>query len=598
MRVKHTASLWALCLVLLALPAHAGLLDSQASPFLPVDEAFRIQPGEIQADALSLRWEIAEGYYLYRHRFEFSVIEPAGLQLGTVELPQGLEKTDEYFGDIQAYYDSVTARLPMDTGGLPDTLRLSVRYQGCADKGLCYPPQTREVDFTRSGSFGIGDNRDESVLVAEEQPEQNRLADLIGGGNWLAIIGQFYVLGLLLAFTPCVLPMIPILSGVIVGLDQQRSASFAFALSLAYVLAMAVAYAIFGAIAGVFGSNLQAAMQAPAVIIGFSGLFVALALSMFGLYKLQLPSAIQSKLSEMSARQQGGTLIGAAIMGFLSALIVGPCVAPPLAGALLYIGQTGDPIRGGTALFTLGMGMGTPLLVLGTLEGGMLPKTGPWMNRVNHLFGFLLLGVAIWLLSRIAPPLLAMWLWGGLILGLGIYLGALSRTERSGWQQLEQTAGLLALVYGVLILVGAALGGSDPLRPLAHSGTATGSGQHVSRFERIKSVDDLRDVLASTDRPVMLDFYADWCVACKDLERKVFPDPAVAALMGRMHLLQADVTRNDAIDQALMRELGVIGPPTMIFYRRNGQEHAPSRLVGELSAVDFAAHLRRFLGQS
>jgi thiol:disulfide interchange protein DsbD len=437
------------------------------------------------------------------------------------------------------------------------------------------------------------------MTQSDQQPEQDRLATLIVDGHWLSIIGQFYLLGLLLAFTPCVLPMVPILSGVIVGLDKDRSTGLAFMLSLAYVLAMAFAYALFGAIAGLFGHNLQAAMQAPAVLIGFSALFVALSLSMFGVYKLQLPSSLQSRLSELSAKQKSGTLLGAAIMGFFSALIVGPCVAPPLAGALLYIGQTGDPMRGGMALFTLGLGMGTPLLLLGTLEGRMLPKTGAWMNRINHLFGFLLLGVAIWLLSRIASAHLIMLMWGTLTLGLGVYLGALSRAERSGWQQLEQTAGLLALVYGVLILIGAALGGSDPLRPLATQshGSATNQTRHAD-FEAIKSSDDLQAALALTEQPVMLDFYADWCVACKDMEKHVFPDPQVSALMQEMHLLQADVTRNDATDKALMNELGVIGPPTMIFYHADGSELSKLRLIGELDANEFAAHLRRVLAQA
>lgn len=598
---------WRLALITLltwAGPGNAGLLDGASeNPFLPVDEAFRIQPGEIVvadgATALKLRWDIADGYYLYRHRFEFTVTEPAGLSLGEVELPEGKHKIDEYFGEIQAYYHGVEARLPMLSAPIPDRIRVSVRYQGCADKGLCYPPQNREIDFELAAADDASLRFDESKAPTSQdrQPEQDRLAGLIGGGNWLSIIGQFYLLGLLLAFTPCVLPMVPILSGVIVGLDKQRSAGLAFMLSLSYVLAMAFAYALFGAIAGLFGHNLQAAMQAPAVLISFSALFVALSLSMFGVYKLQLPSSLQTRLSEISSKQKGGTLIGAALMGFFAALIVGPCVAPPLAGALLYIGQTGDPVGGGMALFSMGLGMGTPLLALGTLEGRFLPKAGAWMTRINHLFGFLLLGVAVWLLSRIASPLLIMLMWGALTLGLGVYLGALSRSERTGWQQLEQTVGLLALVYGVLILVGASLGGTDPLRPLVHTKTGSQALHAGVQFNRIKSHADLQAALASSDKPVMLDFYADWCVACKDMESKVFTDPAVANLMSQMHLLQADVTANDASDQALMRRLGVIGPPTMIFYQ-NGTEHTTSRLVGELTASDFAAHLRRFLGSS
>lgn len=605
--MKVVSQFWLLIACLWAGMANAGLLDSsEEPPFLPVDEAFRMQPGEIKGNTLSLRWDIAEEYYLYRHRFEFTVLKPKGISLGELQLPEGKHKFDEYFGDIQAYYNAVEARLPLilqdAAAATPDSVRVSVRYQGCADKGLCYPPQTREVLFEPAllASTDEASNTTETAKAqAANQPEQDRLASLIVDGHWLTIIGQFYLLGLLLAFTPCVLPMVPILSGVIVGLDKERSAGLAFLLSLAYVLAMAFAYALFGAIAGLFGHNLQAAMQAPAVLIGFSALFVALALSMFGVYKLQLPSALQSRLSEMSAKQKGGTLIGAAIMGFFSALIVGPCVAPPLAGALLYIGQTGDPLRGGMALFTLGLGMGTPLLLLGTLEGKVLPKTGAWMNRVNHFFGFILLGVAVWLLSRIAPAHSIMLMWGALSVGLGVYLGALSRAERSGWQQLEQTAGLLALVYGILILIGAALGGSDPLRPLAQQALSNPSAQvkHVS-FQPIKSSEDLQLALTNAQRPVMLDFYADWCVACKDMEKHVFPAAEVRALLEQMQLLQADVTANDAVDKALMRELGVIGPPTMIFYHPDSGELTSLRLIGELSASDFAAHLRRVLSQT
>ncbi|MGB1581630.1 MAG: protein-disulfide reductase DsbD [Nevskiales bacterium] len=581
-------------LMLFSPASQAGLLDTGENPFLPVDEAFRLQPTEIDGNALKISWQIADGYYLYRHRFEFTVLEPKNLQLAPAELPEGKEKHDEYFGDIQAYYHDVSATLRA-VEALPQRIVLSVRYQGCADKGLCYPPQTREVEFTTTATSSAGPSPTAQANSAAIQPEQDRLANFISDRGWLGVIGQFFALGLLLAFTPCVLPMIPILSGIIVGLDQERSTRQAFFLSLAYVLAMASAYAIFGAIAGLFGHNLQAALQAPWVLIAFSALFVALALSMFGLYKLQLPSALQNRVNALSAKQRGGTLLGAAIMGFLAALIVGPCVAPPLAGALLYIGQTGDPIRGGAALFSLGLGMGAPLIVLGTAEGRLLPKTGAWMNRINHLFGFLLLGVAIWLLSRFAPALITMWLWGALIVGLGVYLGALSRAERSGWQQLEQTTGLLALVYGVLILVGAALGGQDPLKPLSHLNSGAQNQVQLTAFKRIKSYEDLQAELAAANGPVMLDFYADWCVACIEYEHKVFPDPQVQGLMQQMTLLQADVTANDATDQALMRKLKVIGPPTMIFYNAGGSEHAASRLIGELKAPAFSEHLKRFL---
>ncbi len=571
----------------------AGLLEgglSSEEDFLPVDEAFVLQPARQNGAALEVSWNIAPGYYLYRHAFRFRLRETTELELGAAQLPAGKQKRDDYFGAVETYRERLTARVPLSArAALPDTLKLEVRYQGCADAGLCYPPQTRLLDV-RLGAVATG------AAQAPPVPEHEQLAQLIDSGRLLAILPQFLLLGLLLAFTPCVLPMLPILSGVIAG-EHAQGAWRGFSLSAAYVLAMAAAYTLFGAVAGLFGHNLQAEMQAPAVVVSFSLVFVALALSMFGLFKLQLPSGWQSRLSAFSARQQGGKHLGAAVMGFLSALIVGPCIAPPLAGALLYIGQTGDPVLGGIALFALGLGMGAPLLALGTFEASLLPKAGAWMTRVNHGFGFLLLGVAIWLLGRLLPAALVLLLWTVLAYAVAAYLFSLRPQQRLARWAVSFSV-LAAATYGAWLMAAALNGAGDPLRPLAALRPAEQAAVSA-QFRRIKTVQDLDAALAaarSAQQPVLLDFYADWCVACKDMERKVFPDPEVRRLMQRFTLLQADVTANDEDDYALMLKLGVIGPPTMLFYGADGAELTRQRLVGELDATEFSVHLREVLG--
>ncbi len=557
--------------------------------FLAVDEAFMLQPPRQDGATLEISWTVAPDYYLYRHALRFRLQDAAGVELGMAELPAGKKKRDDYFGEVETYRDSLTARLPLQATALPDRLKLEVRYQGCADAGLCYPPQTRVLEvFLSNAAADVGD--------AARLPEHERLAQLINSGRLLAIIPKFLLLGLLLAFTPCVLPMLPILSGVIAG-EHAVGAWRGFGLSLAYVLAMAAAYALFGAVAGLFGHNLQAAMQAPAVVTGFSLVFVALALSTFGLFKLQLPSSWQSRLSALSARQQSGKYLGAAVMGFLSALIVGPCIAPPLAGAMLYIGQTGDSLLGGIALFALGLGMGLPLIVLGSFEASLLPKAGAWMTQINHAFGFLLMGVAIWLLGRLLPPAFTLMLWALLAYCAAFYLLALRpQTPVAHW--LVRLTALGAATYAAWLTAGALSGASDPLRPLAGLGTKAEVAAAAAPFQRIKTLADLaaaRARAAAAQQPLLLDFYADWCVACKEMERKVFPDIPVRVLMQQFQLVQADVTENDAADRELMQALGVIGPPTLLFYAAKGGELTQLRLVGELDAADFAAHLQRVL---
>jgi thiol:disulfide interchange protein DsbD len=429
--------------------------------------------------------------------------------------------------------------------------------------------------------------------------EQDRLARLLTS-NPGGAIAAFFIAGLLLAFTPCVFPMVPILSGIIIGQGRSLTTLRAFWLSLVYVLAMSLTYTAAGVLAGLFGQNLQAVFQNPWIISAFVGVFILLALSMFGFYELQLPGRLQTRLAEASNRQRGGALWGVAVMGFLSALIVGPCVAPPLMAALIVIGSSGDAVLGGAALFALSLGMGVPLIVFGVSAGKLLPRAGAWMNAVKAVFGVGLLALSIWMLERILPGGLVMLLWGALAIACGVYLGALERIEAgaSGWRRLWKALGILLLVLGILEVVGAASGGNDWLRPLHGLRSAAGGAvvaEHPE-FKRIKSLSDLDASLAgAAGRGTMFDFYADWCVECKRMERNTFPEDRVRALLGEMQLLQADVTANDATDQALMQAFGVIGPPAILFFDREGREMKDFRLVGYFEPEAFSEHLRRVL---
>ncbi|MFD2112237.1 protein-disulfide reductase DsbD [Thiorhodococcus fuscus] len=580
-----------------------------------VEEAFRFQAEVAAPDRLQLTWDIAPETYLYRHLVQVALEDEDGVRLGSFELPQGETKRDAVLpdgslGDIQVYHDRIDLTLPLLRDTLePTEITLVVKYQGCAELGVCYPPQTQQVRLdlpaaSTTASAPTATTRTAAPSAPEPSDslpvaEQDRIAAVLAGGSLWVIIAAFFGFGLLLAFTPCIFPMIPILSGIIAGQGARITTRKAFILSLVYVLAMALTYTLAGVLAGLFGANLQVLFQNPWILSAFALVFVLLALSMFGFYDLQLPSSLQTRLATLSNRQQGGTLIGVAIMGLLSALIVGPCVAPPLFGALIYISQTGDALLGGLALFALSLGMGAPLIVIGTSAGKLLPRAGVWMDAVKAVFGVALLGVAILLLERILPPAVAMLLWGLLAICSAVYLGALSQLphDSSGWSKLWKGFGVALLVYGVLMLVGAAAGGKDTVQPLR--GLMTGIPAQIAEhtaFQRIKTTDDLERALAearAADRPTMLDFYADWCVSCKEMERYTFSDPAVMAEMSRFNLLQADVTANDAADRALIQErFGIPGPPAILFFDPNGAEQTGMRVVGFKPAEDFAKHLK------
>ncbi|MEJ2385271.1 MAG: protein-disulfide reductase DsbD [Xanthomonadales bacterium] len=583
--------------------ADTPLLGDYEPPALSAEEAFRFESIGLDPGTALLRFTAQPGYYLYVDKFEFSVAGADGFVIAGADLPEGVTKDDPEFGPVPVYYGQVEIPLRFNRpAGPAQDITVEAKFQGCRDGDICYPPMTRAVTFSMPAApQAIGERRDAppAPVAAAPVSDQDRLARLLTSNPWRAVLA-FFVAGLLLAFTPCVLPMVPILSGIIIGQGDRLTTMRAFWLSLVYVLAMAVTYTVAGVLAGLFGQNLQAAFQNPWIISGFVLIFILLALSMFGFYELQLPSRLQTRLTEASNRQQGGQLWGVAVMGFLSALIVGPCVAPPLMAALIVIGSSGDAVLGGSALFALAMGMGVPVILFGVSAGKLVPRAGRWMDAVKAVFGVAMLGLSIWMLERILPGVVIMLLWGALAIACGVYLGALDRTESgaSGWQRLWKSLGVMLLIFGVLEFIGAAAGGDDWQRPLAGlSAPSTGGGtaHEEPEFARIKSVDDLDRALAAAGQGTMLDFYADWCIECKRMERNTFPEPGVAALMDQLTLLQADVTANDAVDQALMRRFGVIGPPAILFFDRAGREMEAYRLVGYFDPETFAAHLQRVL---
>lgn len=590
-----------LALLLPALPALAQF--GMGDELLPPDEAFAFDAYLEDEDTAVARWRIAEGYYLYGAQFRFES-QTEGIELGEPRRPAGVIKEDEFFGQVETYRHDIRVHIPLLRGeDAPDTLILKARSQGCADIGVCYPPHFQTVSLDLTDIRGPQAPEPRPAAGGPPVTEQDRIAAQLADGRiWLVAL-VFFGFGLLLTFTPCVLPMIPILSNIIVG-QKDLTTRKAFFISLVFVLAMALTYTVAGVFAGLAGANLQAAFQNPWIIGGFVAVFIALAMAMFGFYDLQMPSGIQTRLSALSGKQQGGTLIGAAVMGFLSALIVGPCVTAPLVGALLYISQTGDAILGGLALFSLSMGMGLPLLVIGTSAGKLLPRAGAWMDAVKAVFGVLLLAMGIWLLERVVPAQVTLFLWATLLIVSAVYMGAVKSLPENagGWRVLWKGLGLVILIYGILVMIGAASGGRDVLRPL--SGIITGTSAAVQAelpFRPVDSLADLERELAQArelGQPVMLDFYADWCVDCVRMKRTTFQDGDVARALSGVRLLKADVTANTGDHRELMRAFNLFGPPALVFYDGQGQELAHQRVVGYMNARQFTDHLQRALGRS
>jgi thiol:disulfide interchange protein DsbD len=578
---------------------------------LEPEKAFQFAARIARADAIEVRYQIAPGYYMYRDKFRFSV-EPAAAGLGEPHLPPGKVKTDKFFGDVEVYRDEVRILLPLGSeGNAVPTLVLTAVSQGCADVGVCYVPQEQKAELRFAafspavGSPFVGAAPAQggaSPFVDAPGPRTRGddavIAELFRGGFWL-LVATFFGFGLLLSFTPCVLPMVPVLSGIIAGRGHRLTKTHGFLLSSAYVLGMAITYALAGVAAGLSGAMLSAALQNPWVLGSFAAVFVMLALAMLGVYELQLPVALQTRLAEATNRLHGGHFAGVFSMGVLSALILGPCMAAPLAGALLYISQSRDVVLGGSALFAMALGMGAPLLAVGASAGALLPKAGPWMETVKRFFGVLLLAVAIYIVSPLIPLAAQMLAWATLLIITAISLHALDPLPHGahGFQRFSKGVGVMALVAGMAFLVGALAGSRDILQPL--SVLRIGQPAPETKPLAFQPVNDLVGlegaVRAAAGKPVMLDFYADWCVSCKEMERYTFSDPAVQVKLQQMVNLQADVTAGSPEHGVLLRRFRLFGPPGIVFFDRSGREIPGLRVIGFQSAEKFAAVLDQAL---
>lgn len=586
---RRLQRLWLLSLqcLLMLVATQSTTVAHAAEDYLPPEQAFQLSGRMVDAGTLELSYRIADGYYMYRDRFHFSA---EGATLGEPQFPPGKRKYDDNFQkEVETYHQSVTARIPVS--GAVDRFTVVAVSQGCADKGLCYPPMTLKLTMSpqatgQSVSAGGGD-----AMQATGASDIDGIAAVLKSGKLWSILSLFFVLGIGLSFTPCVLPMLPILSSIIVG--QQTAAgggrARSFLMSVAYSLGMALVYTALGVAAGMLGEGLSAYLQNPWMLAGFALLMAVLALSMFDVYTLQVPASVQSRLSSASGNGSGKWL-GVFLMGAISALIVGPCVAAPLAGALLYISQSGNVVLGGSALFAMAAGMSVPLLLIGASAGALLPRAGAWMDAVKRFFGVLMLGTALWMVSPVIPSWLQMTGWAMLGIGYGAFL---LWSRPAGW--IARGLGLAVVTLGLLQLVSVVTGGRDPLAPLSHL-RAQGTAVAGTDFVRIRSSAELDAALqqnaAGERRPVMLDFYADWCVSCKEMERFTFSDQRVKERFGQMLLLQIDVTANNADDRAMLKRFNLFGPPGIMFFDADGRELAARRVIGYQDADKFISTLQ------
>ena len=558
---------------------------SNVDDLLLPDQAFQFFSSVKDANTVTVNWKIAKGYYLYREKIALALTNSESVQLGIYSIPHGTPKEDEAFGKVEIFHDELTFDLPLirkDTN--PQNIILDAKFQGCAERGVCYPLMKKSAELV----LPAGAIQAEAVANPEKISEQDQIVNSLHNDSFGVILLTFYGFGVLLSLTPCIFPMIPILSGIIVGHGNKISTLHSFLLSLAYVTASAVTYTIFGVLAALFGGNLQATFQQPWIVALFSSIFVLLSLSMFGFYDLELPNSLKTKLSNSSFKHQDGSLWGAAIMGSLSSLIVGPCVAAPLAGALIFIGQTGDALLGGGALFAMGMGMGMPLLLLGLSAGKLLPKAGGWLNSTKAIFGVLMLGVAVWMLSRILPGEVTTLLWAMLLIVPAVYLNAVDPLPpgSSGWLKLWKGLGLVMLAYGLILIIGVSLGNTNPLQPLkglAGSKATQAIADEGLVFERVATVSALEEKLKQASvnhQPVMLDYYADWCISCKEMEAYTFKDLKVKAALKNYALLQVDLTDDTDENKKLLEKFNLIGPPAILFFNGSAEEIKSSRVIG------------------
>lgn len=566
---------------------------------LPADQAFEFFATIDEARNLKVNWQIAKGYYLYREKFELQLLGTTRTKLLDYEIPHGLAKYDEAFGDVEILHNNLSFIVPLSRDNAAEhSITLKAKFQGCAERGVCYPPMEKTVNLLVPALSSATLNPPAAKVKEKTASEQDLIVQSLQQDSFALTLLSFLGFGLLLAFTPCVFPMIPILSGIIVGQGKDITHRKAFLLSLSFVLASAITYTVFGILAALFGSNLQATFQAPWIIYLFSGIFITLSLSMFGFYNLELPKSIQSRLHNVSDQHRDGSFIGAAIMGVFSSLIVGPCVAAPLAAALMYIGQTGDVILGGTALFVMGFGMGIPLLIIGASAGSLLPKAGHWLNASKSIFGVVMLAVAVWMLERVVAPELTMLFWALLCIIPAIYLRVLDPIPviDSGWHKLWKGFGVILFSYGLLILIGLSAGSINPLQPLKGLNSAASNEPQEApiAFKRIATLAELKtelQIASNNEQWVMLDFYADWCISCKEMESYTLSDPRVKEALADFVVLQVDITKNDANDKAFLKAFNLIGPPAILFFDLSQQEQTDARVIGFQGTKTFLKHL-------
>lgn len=575
-----------------------GNSASSQSDFLPVEQAFQVS-GELGDGEVILHFAVTPEHYLYRHMFRFAAANPEATQLGEPVFPAGITKFDQFMKrDLEIYPESLDVRIPITT--TEEFPELVVSFQGCADAGLCYPPTTQNIIPLHTSISAASSQIPPPPVKAEAAQtsfDDNFLSALLGNSSFASVLGLFFLGGLALTFTPCVLPMIPIVSAMVANSNGSRSHNIF--LTACYVLAMSATYAVAGMLMGYFGAslNLQARLQSPWLLIPFATLFVVLALSMFGLFELQLPEKLRSLLTQADQKSQDkrrGTWVGASLAGVFSTLLVSPCVSAPLAGALIYISSTGDIAAGGLSLFALGLGMGTPLFLVGAGGASLLPKAGAWMNGIKAVFGVLMLGVAIWMIERLIPGHITLLLWGALLVGCAVYLGALDFNQRRGWNAFRQVVGILSLIYGATLLIGGIQGNTNPLQPLGSA-----SERHTSIEEHpvitVTTSQGMNRVLgqaSAANSPVIVDFYADWCISCKIFEREVLPQPEVQAALAGYTFLRIDLTENSADQRGILRKYNLFGPPAFLFFNKEGKELDFLQKQGEIDSKTFTTLLK------